>query len=181
MPAPPVFQVNLHCPDVGKEFAYLTGVVGLPPEFRVRDKAGRTVFAGVRTGARQGGRIILGDIEEALHGHYDHGAFGKQMEEHPLGTGAVVYCYVPDVDKAYARARARGAVVDEPPTDQFWGDRTASLITPAGYYVTLATPIRGFRFPPGFHQRFDAQYFGRWSPPGGRAPARGKSSRRKAR
>jgi uncharacterized glyoxalase superfamily protein PhnB len=179
MPAPPVFQVNLHSPDVGKEFEYLTEVLGLEPEFRVRKSDGSTVFAGVRTGPRSGGRIILGDIEEALHGHYDHGDFGKQMEEHPLGTGTVVYCYVPDVDKAYERARKKGAVIDEPPTDQFWGDRTISAITPSGYYVTLAAPIQGYRFPPEFEARIE---YGRgWAPRRTRPRGKATPARRRAK
>jgi uncharacterized glyoxalase superfamily protein PhnB len=175
MPPPPVFQVNLHCPNVGKEFEYLTEVVGLQPEFRVRRSDGSVVFAGVRTGAKEGGRIVLGDIHEALHGHYDHGDFGTQMEEHPLGTGAVIYCYVPDVDKAYARATRKGAVVDEPPTDQFWGDRTISILTPSGYYVTLAAPIPGFRFPAEFEARLER--FGRWKRSAPRRHAKRRAKR----
>lgn len=139
-------QANLHSPDVGRMFTYLTETLGFAPEFRVRGPEGGTVFAGVWWGPiGQGTRIVLGDIEEALHGHYDHGDFGKQMEEHPLGTGVVLYFYTDDVDSLYKRIRARGATIDEPPTDQFWGERTISVITPDGYYMTFAQPIKGFR------------------------------------
>jgi uncharacterized glyoxalase superfamily protein PhnB len=148
------FQVNLHCRDVGAMFDYFTGVLGFEPEFRVAGPGGRAVFAGVGWGkGARGGRVILGDIHEALHGHYDHGDFGKQMEAHPLGTGVVLYFQTRNVDKLHARIAAKGAVVDEPPTDQFWGDRTISVLTPDGYYVTFAQPIRGFRFPDAFATR----------------------------
>jgi len=100
-------QVNLH-------------VLGFTPEGRVRGPDGSVKFAGAWWGSvGKGTRIILGDIEEALHGHYDHGRFGEQMVKHPLGTGVVLYFYTPNVDKVYARILKNGAIIDEPPTDQF--------------------------------------------------------------
>ncbi len=150
-------QVNLHTPDVGKTFDYLTHTLGFAPEFRVRGPDGNAKFAGAWWGpVGKGTRVVLGDMEEALHGHYDHGAFGKPMEEHPLGTGVVVYFYTRDVDALYARVAPSGAIIDEPPTDQFWGERTISVLTPDGYYLTFAQPIRGFRFPPEFEKRMDS-------------------------
>ena len=149
--------MNLHSPDVGKTFDYLTETLGFAPEFRVRGPSGNVVFAGAWWGEiGKGTQVVLGDIEEALHGHYDHGAFGRQMEEHPLGTGVVLYFYTDDVDALYARVQSRGAIIDEPPTDQFWGDRTISVLTPDGYYLTFAKPIRGFRFPPQLENRMES-------------------------
>ncbi len=149
-------QVNLHCKDVGKMLDFLVDVLGFKPEFRARGPDGSVKFAGAWWGeVGKGPRVILGDIEEALHGHYDHGEFGVQMDQHPLGTGVVLYYYVSDVDKLYARIVRKGATIDEPPTDQFWGDRTISVISPEGYYFTFATPIRGFRFPPEFAKRLE--------------------------
>ncbi len=155
--APLHAQVNLHSPDVGRMFDYLTETLEFSPEFRVRGPDGNVVFAGAWWGrVGRGTRVVLGDIEEALHGHYDHGAFGRQMEEHPLGTGVVVYFYTGDIDALHARIAARGAVIDEPPTDQFWGERTVSVVTPDGYYLTFAQPIRGFRFPRQFAARMES-------------------------
>ncbi len=149
-------QVNLHCKDVGKMLDYLVDVLGFTPEFRARGPDGSVKFGGAWWGeVGKGTRVVLGDIEEALHGHYDHGEFGEQMVSHPLGTGVVLYFYTPDVDKVYARAAGKGAAMDEPPTDQFWGDRTISIITPEGYYFSFATPIPGFRFPPEFAKRLE--------------------------
>lgn len=150
-------QVNLHTPDVGKTFDYLTKTLGFSPEFRVRGPDGDTVFAGAWWGEPgKGFLVVLGDIEEALHGHYDHGEFGKQMEAHPLGTGVVLYFYTDDVDALYERVTKRGASVDEPPTDQFWGDRTISLVTPEGYYMTFAQPNEHHQFPSGFAARMES-------------------------
>jgi catechol 2,3-dioxygenase-like lactoylglutathione lyase family enzyme len=140
--------VNLHCRDVGALFDLLVRVLEFTPHFIVRDPQGGGKFAGVSWGTiGVGQRLVLGDIHEALHGHYDHGEFGKEMEAHPLGTGVVFYFYVNDVDAYFRRILDRGATIDEPPTDQFWGDRTVSVVVPEGYYFTFAQPIPGFRFP----------------------------------
>jgi uncharacterized glyoxalase superfamily protein PhnB len=151
----PKSQVNLHVPDPGASYDYLTNVLGFAGEFRVKDPKGGYVFAGVRWGPNNENRIILGGIEEALHGHYDHAEFGEQMTKHPLGTGVVFYSYVKDVDKKHAEILARGAKIDEPPTDQFWGERTISVITNDGFYFTFAQEIKGFKFPPGFEERIE--------------------------
>ncbi len=146
----------MHCKDVGKMFDYLVDVLGFTPEFRARGPDGSVKFAGAWWGKiANGPRVVLGDIEEALHGHYDHGEFGAQMSQHPVGTGVVLYYYVPDVDKLYSRIVGKGATIDEPPTNQFWGERTISVTTPEGYYITFAKPIRGFRFPPEFAKRIE--------------------------
>jgi len=154
--APSYGQVNLHSKDVGRAFDYLVNVLGFTPEFRARGPDGSVKFAGAWWGrVGSGTRVILGDIEEALHGHYDHGEFGEQMVNHPLGTGVVLYFYVSDVDRLYAQIVGRGATIDEPPTNQFWGDRTISVIMPDGYYLTFATPIKGFRFPEEIMKRLE--------------------------
>ncbi len=140
---------NLHCKDVQGLFDHLTQVLEFTPLFRVPRAEGGSVFAGVSWGPPQTGqRLVLGDIHEALHGHYDHGDFGRAMEQHPLGTGVVMYFYVDDVDAYYRRIVAKGAQVDEPPTDQFWGERTISVIVPEGYYFTFAKAIPGFKLAP---------------------------------
>ena len=137
-------------------YDYLTKVLGFVGEFHARGPDGGMMFAGAHAESRgQRFTFVLGDIHEALHGHYDHGDFGKQMEAHPNGTGVVLYFFVPDVDKKYGELVARGAQIDEPPTDQFWGHRCISVLSPEGYYFTFATPIKGFEFPPAFAARIE--------------------------
>ena len=51
----------------------------------------------------------------------------------------VIYVYVPDVDATVQRATEYGAAVLEPAANQFWGDRTAWLMDPAGHVWTVAT------------------------------------------
>ncbi len=50
-----------------------------------------------------------------------------------------LYVYVTDVDKVAAQARAAGSTITEEPKDQFWGDRTATVVDPDGHRWTIAT------------------------------------------
>jgi PhnB protein len=53
----------------------------------------------------------------------------------------VLYTYVEDVDKVVAQAVDLGAKVLFPLSNQFWGDRIAWLMDPAGHVWTVATRI----------------------------------------
>jgi PhnB protein len=59
------------------------------------------------------------------------------------GSPASFWLYVEDCDALFNRAIAAGAKTQEGPmgkvADQFWGDRTGTLIDPAGYTWTIAT------------------------------------------
>lgn len=60
----------------------------------------------------------------------------------PDGSSPVViFLYVPDVDATVDRAVANGARVLVPLQDQFWGDRIAWLVDPAGHVWTVASRI----------------------------------------
>ena len=50
-----------------------------------------------------------------------------------------LYFYVEDVDKAAKQAADAGATLVQPPTDMFWGDRTAMLVDADGNKWMLAT------------------------------------------
>jgi PhnB protein len=58
------------------------------------------------------------------------------------GTSPVViFVYVPDVDLTVERVSACGGKVLVPLANQFWGDRTAWLMDPAGHVWTVATRV----------------------------------------
>jgi PhnB protein len=60
----------------------------------------------------------------------------------PDGSSPVVtYVYVEDADKVVERAVVAGARVLLPVTNQFWGDRTARIVDPAGHVWTISTRI----------------------------------------
>jgi PhnB protein len=57
------------------------------------------------------------------------------------GSGVIVSVYVDDVDAVFERALAEGARELRPPTDEFYGDRTASFEDPYGHRWSIATHV----------------------------------------
>tara|TARA_B100000809_G_scaffold89578_1_gene88049 strand:+ start:637 stop:858 length:222 start_codon:yes stop_codon:yes gene_type:complete len=50
-----------------------------------------------------------------------------------------IYLYVEDVDRIYAQALAAGAKSLMALEDQFWGDRTGTLVDPFGHRWYIST------------------------------------------
>jgi PhnB protein len=61
----------------------------------------------------------------------------KSLGGSPVG----ILVYVEDVDACFQRALAAGATVHQPLKDQFYGDRSGSVIDPFGHQWTIATHI----------------------------------------
>jgi uncharacterized glyoxalase superfamily protein PhnB len=59
------------------------------------------------------------------------------------GSPISLWIYVADCDSLFNRAVAAGGTVPQGPmgalADQFWGDRTGSVLDPEGYHWTIAT------------------------------------------
>lgn len=55
------------------------------------------------------------------------------------GVAGSLLIYLENVDEQFARALAAGAEVKRPVADQFYGDRSGTLIDPFGHVWTLAT------------------------------------------
>lgn len=62
---------------------------------------------------------------------------------------AAQHIYVDDVDAVYARAVAKGAKSIQPPTDQEYGERGASIVDEFGNHWYIATPLKGEKIPEG--------------------------------
>jgi PhnB protein len=56
-------------------------------------------------------------------------------------SSVIIFAYMDDVDDTVQRAVDHGAQLLIPATNQFWGDRTAWIMDPAGHLWTLATRI----------------------------------------
>ena len=60
--------------------------------------------------------------------------------EFRIGDSPVSFMiYVPDVDRVFAQAIAAGATEQRPVADQFYGDRTGTLVDPFGHVWSIAT------------------------------------------
>jgi PhnB protein len=57
------------------------------------------------------------------------------------GSPVSILLYIEDVDARFARALAAGAEQQRAVEDQFYGDRTGTLVDPFGHVWTLATHV----------------------------------------
>jgi PhnB protein len=94
---------------------------------RMPDNDGRIAHAEIRIGS---GHVMMADEAPAM-GHSSPQTLG--------GSPVSLMFYVPDVDAAFARALAAGAQVKYPLKDQFYGDRSGTVLDPFGYLWTIAT------------------------------------------
>jgi PhnB protein len=79
------------------------------------------------------------------------------MSPQSLGGSPVGLCvYYPDVDVRFATAVAAGAKVERPVVDQFYGDRSGTVVDPYGHKWTLATHIEDVA-PEKMSRRFEAE------------------------
>jgi PhnB protein len=83
--------------------------------------------------------IKIGDSQVMLSDEYpEMNAIGPKTLG---GTSASFMIYVDDVDKAFAQAVKAGAKQVQPVENQFWGDRTGTLLDPFGHKWTLGTHV----------------------------------------
>jgi PhnB protein len=57
------------------------------------------------------------------------------------GSPVMIMIYVPNVDEMVQKAVANGATITKPVQDQFYGDRSGSLVDPFGHRWTIATHV----------------------------------------
>jgi len=83
--------------------------------------------------------IKIGDSQVMLSDEYpDMDALGPKTLG---GTSASFMIYVDDVDKAFDQAIRAGGKALRPVANQFWGDRTGTLVDPFGHKWTLGTHV----------------------------------------
>ncbi len=76
------------------------------------------------------------------------------------GSPVGIALYVPDVDATYQRALDAGAKVIEPVKDQFFGDRSGTLLDPFGHKWHILTHIEDVSFTE-MQKRCDAMFAGK--------------------
>jgi catechol 2,3-dioxygenase-like lactoylglutathione lyase family enzyme len=115
--------------DLDRALDFYTGVLGLPLGHRSGE------YAQLETGTT---RLAL----------YTRSAMAKTLGvslQPPSqdAPGFEIGFKVTDVDAAFAELVARGARPAVPPTDRFWGQRTAYVRDPDGHLIELAQDLRG--------------------------------------
>ena len=90
------------------------------------------------------GKIIHAEISIGnSHIMMNDAMMGAKSPHSLRGSPVSLWVYVEDADALYNRATAVGAKPADGPmgkmTDQFWGDRSGTVIDPEGYMWTIAT------------------------------------------
>jgi PhnB protein len=106
---------------------YYKKAFGATELFRFPGEDGTIGHAEMRIGE---GIVMLAD-EAPEMGYKSPQAFG--------GTPVSLMFYVPDVDARFAQAIAAGGTVQRAVKDQFYGDRSGTLVDPFGHVWTIAT------------------------------------------
>ena len=109
--------------DLDRALHFYTGVLGL----RLGHCSGD--YAQLDTGAT---RLAL----------YTRSAMAKTLGISLDAPAFEIGFKVADVDAAFSELVARGALPAVPPTDRFWGQRTAYVRDPDGHLVELAQDLR---------------------------------------
>lgn len=112
--------------DVDASIAFYKDVLGFNHDFSMPGPDNKTSFAGVSLGKA---------------------AFGLSLEPEAAkgGEGVVFMVYVADdadLDAYYAEVESRGAKIEQPIKDEYWGDRVFSLRDPSGYYLSMCKTVR---------------------------------------
>jgi PhnB protein len=133
----------------------------ITPHLAITDVAAALDFYAKAFGAEERLRLAMPDgtiahAEMTLNGGLV--TLGAAIPEYGLAAPdpdqpvqVAITVFGPDVDAAYAQAVAAGATSMTEPTDQFHGDRTASVRCPYGHKWILATHLRDV--PPEEQQR----------------------------
>jgi PhnB protein len=79
-----------------------------------------------------GGHVMMSE-EKVEMGHKSAQTLG--------GSPVSLMFYVPDVDRMFAQALAAGGTQFRPVQDQFYGDRSGTLVDPFGIMWTIATHV----------------------------------------
>lgn len=121
----------------------------LTPHLVVRGAAQAMQFYAKVFGAREdfsllepGGKVghaemLIGDSRLMLADEYPD--FGALAPGSVGGTPVALHLYVPDVDATIALAEAHGATVLRAAKDEFYGDRSGTVLDPFGHRWNLAT------------------------------------------
>jgi len=135
------------------------------PYLRVRDAAKAITFYEKAFGVREKFRLTepSGRIG---HAELDFGCATVMLsEEYPEmnlvgpaslgGTSMSIHLHVDDCDALVERARAAGATVVRPPTDQFYGERSATVRDPFGHEWMIGHEIEAALTPEEMQRRYD--------------------------
>ncbi len=119
----------LTCRDAARAIDFYKRAFGAVETMRLANSDGRIGHAELLIA---GSPIMLSDESP------DFGAISPQTLN---GTSVAIHLYVEDADAVFNRAVAAGAKPDRPLRDEFYGDRTGTLVDPFGHRWFVASRI----------------------------------------
>lgn len=131
-PIPPGYHTvtpYLVCRNAAAAIEFYKKALGAKEKLRMTAPDGTIAHAEITIG---GSVVMLGEESPQM---------GNTSPQTLGGSPGGVFIYLPDVDKAYARAIAAGAKTEMPPTNMFWGDRYCKFIDPFGHRWSMGTHI----------------------------------------
>ena len=132
----------LICKNAAAAIEFYKQAFGATELYRLDGPGGSVAHAEVKIGDS---RVMVSDEWP------DFGALGPEAR----GGTPVGFClYVEDCDAAFDRAVAAGGRVEKPVQDQFYGDRSGTVIDPAGHKWTISTHIEDVK-PEDLHRRME--------------------------
>jgi PhnB protein len=127
------------------------GLHTVTPQLTMQNAAAAIEWYKKAFGAEERSRA-LGPNDKVIHAEIRIGDSSIMLNDDLMGGNTVkahngspisMWVYVPDCDALFDRAVKAGASVAEGPMgqmqDQFWGDRSGTLIDPEGYRWNIAT------------------------------------------
>lgn len=119
----------LRCRDAHAAIKFYCDVFGARETFRLAEPSGRIGHAELQLGPI----VLMVSDEYPEYGIYSPLEFG--------GTGMCLHLHVDNADELASRAVAAGAKLIMPPTDQFYGERSAKVLDPFGHEWLLGHEI----------------------------------------
>jgi len=115
--------------DAARALDFYARAFGAVERMRMPGPHGRIGHAEIKIGS---GVVMLADESPDM---------GFKSPQSLGSTPVSLMFYVADVDKVFAKATAAGATVQRPVKNQFYGDRSGTLVDPFGHVWTVATHI----------------------------------------
>lgn len=119
----------LICKGAAKAIDWYVKALGAEETVRMPGPGGTVVHAEIRIGDS----IVMLADEHPEMGHRSPASLG--------GTPVGIALYVKDCDAIFDRAVKAGAKAQRPMQDQFYGDRSGTVVDPFGHQWTIATHI----------------------------------------